>query len=125
MCQKRDEVTNRTTEELLEDSKFVLKHNPKIILSLMRSEVRKSILMYLHEIYPQASYPAEIARCINAHPMSVIGGLKGSNNRYDVSNSLLELGVISIVKENGTTFYKLSYIGKKVAEEYDRSSKNK
>ncbi|MDW5551474.1 archaellum operon transcriptional activator EarA family protein [Methanosarcina sp.] len=108
---------NWTIEKRIGGSKFILKHNPKVILSLTRSGVRRSILMYLYEIYPQASYPAEIARRINAHPMSVIGGLKGINNRYDISSSLLKLEMVFIVEENGSIFYKLSEIGKEIAED--------
>jgi predicted transcriptional regulator with HTH domain len=91
--------------------------DPKIIRSLMRSEIRTSVLIYLYRIYPQASYPAEIARCIDAHALSVIGGLKGIGNRYRGSSSLLALGVVHTIKlEDGAIFYKLSDVGAHIAE---------
>jgi len=100
----------------LENLGFMEVCYPKFIRSLMRSEVRKSILLHLHEIYPQASYPAEIARCIGVHPMSVIGALKGTTNRYNVSNSLLTLGALTVIDDEGVSYYKLSEVGVKVAE---------
>lgn len=101
----------------MEESWIALECDPKIIRSLMRSEIRKSVLLYLYRIYPQASYPAEIARCIDAHALSVIGGLKGVSNRYKGSNSLLALGVVQVIEEgDGAISYKLSDAGAKVAE---------
>jgi hypothetical protein len=82
----------------------------------MRSRVRKSILLYLHKIHPQASYPAEIARRINVHPMNVIGALKGAGTRYSASSSLLELGMIATIDNNNDIFYKLSAMGMEIAE---------
>ncbi len=101
----------------MEESWIALECDPKIIRSLMRSDIRKSVLLYLYRIYPHASYPAEIARCIDAHALSVIGGLKGVGNRYKGSSSLLALGVVHTVEvEDGAIFYKLSETGAKVAE---------
>lgn len=104
------------TQRDLEDSETILDCDPKFIRSLMRSGVRKSTLLHLHKIYPQASYPAEIARRIEAHPMSVIGALRGASTRYNASSSLLTLGVVSTIENDGAIFYKLSEMGMKIAE---------
>jgi predicted transcriptional regulator with HTH domain len=92
-------------------------YHPKIIRSLMRSELRKLTLLYLYDIYPLSSYPAEIARCINADSMNVIGALKGANTRYNVSSSLIKLGTVSIIEEDGLIFYKISDLGITIAEQ--------
>lgn len=104
------------TQRDVENPKNILDCNPKVIRSLMRSGVRKSTLLHLQKIYPQASYPAEIARRIDAYPMSVIGALKGVNTRYNASNSLLALGAVSVIEDGGTIYYKLSEMGMKIAE---------
>lgn len=110
----KSDIMEIKTDEDVENPGTFLYCDPKITLSLMRSSIRRSVLLYLYEIYPFSSYPAEIARAINAYPMSVIGALKGSQRRYDTSNSLLILGLVYAVDDNQTTFYKLSELGKEV-----------
>lgn len=90
--------------------------DPKLIRSLMRSEVRKLILLYLYDIYPLSSYPAEIARRVNANPINVIGAIKGVKTRYNCSSSLLHLGVISVIEDNGLIFYQISESGIELAK---------
>lgn len=107
-------------ENVVENSGIILNCDPKITLSLMRSNVRRSVLIYLYEIFPHSSYPAEIARVINAYPMSVIGALKGAHKRYGTSNSLLFLGLVDALDDNQITFYKLSEFGKEVCDILNR-----
>lgn len=106
----------------IENSGTILDCDPKITLSLMRSSVRRSVLLYLCEIYPLSSYPAEISRMINAYPMSVIGALKGANRRYNASYSLLNLGLVYALNDTQITFYKLSDIGKETCDILKRES---
>ena len=84
--------------------------------SLRRSRVRTEIAMYLYKIYPEASYPADIARNIGIAPTNVIGALRGMNHRFDESNSLLGLGLVDIIKDNGATYYQLTEQGKSLIE---------
>jgi len=91
-----------------------LKFDPQIIRSLIKSKIRVSILLYLNNIYPHASYPAEISRKIDAHPMNVIGALKGAGNRYNSTKSLVVLGLVYTIDLDGAIFYKLSNKGQKV-----------
>lgn len=90
--------------------------DPKIIRSLTKSIVRKSTLLHLNEIYPSASYPAEIARNINANSLDVIGALKGTNSRYNYQNSLLNIGAIITIEDGTHTFYKISETGLKIVQ---------
>ena len=76
--------------------------------------------MYLYKIYPEASYPADIARNIGIEPTNILGGLRGMNHRFDESNSLLGLGLVDKIGDNGATYYQLSEHGKSVIEELIR-----
>ncbi len=88
----------------------------EIIRSLRRSRVRTEILMYLYKIYPHASYPAEIARNTGIDPTNVLGGLRGMGTRFDVSNSLVEQGVVEKIERGKTTYYRLTERGKMLIE---------
>jgi predicted transcriptional regulator with HTH domain len=72
--------------------------------------------MYLFKIYPDASYPADIARNIGIDPTNILGGLRGMGSRYDKSNSLIERGVVERVELEDATYYRLSERGKSVIE---------
>ena len=89
---------------------------PQILRSLRRSRVRTEIVMYLFKIYPDASYPADIARNIGIDPTNILGGLRGMGSRYDKSNSLIERGVVEKVELEDATYYRLSERGKSVIE---------
>ena len=89
---------------------------PQILRSLRRSRVRTEIVMYLYKIYPDASYPADIARNIGIDPTNILGGLRGMGSRYDKSNSLIERGVVEKVELEDATYYRLSERGKSVIE---------
>jgi predicted transcriptional regulator with HTH domain len=83
--------------------------------SLIRSRVRTEILMYLHQYYPKASYPSEIARDTGIALANVLGGLKGMG-RFDAPSSLLNQGVVEEMEQGDTTSYRLSERGKSLVE---------
>ncbi|MDF2954461.1 MAG: putative transcriptional regulator [Candidatus Alkanophagales archaeon MCA70_species_2] len=93
-----------------------LQYDPRVVRSLKRSRVRVAILLYLNKIYPNMSYPAEIARNIGIDATNVLGGLRGMGSRYNGSSSLVELGLVDKVDINGVSYYKLSKIGKQVVD---------
>jgi len=84
--------------------------------SLRRSRVRTEIIMYLYKIYPKESYPAEIARNTGIDPTNILGGLRGMNNRFDESNSLLKMGLVEKIERDSVTYYRLSEPGKELIE---------
>lgn len=88
----------------------------RVSRSLRRSRVRTEIAMYLYTIYPNASYPAEIGRCTGIDATNVIGALRGMGSRFDESNSLLGLGLVDKIGDNGATYYQLNEQGKSVLE---------
>ena len=90
----------------------------QILRSLRRSRVRTEIVMYLYKIYPNASYPADIARNIGIDPTNILGGLRGMGSRYDKSNSLIERGVVERVDLEDVTYYQLSKRGKSLLESF-------
>ena len=92
----------------------------RVLRSLRRSRVRTEIAMYLYKIYPEASYPADIARNIGIEATNILGGLRGMNHRFDESNSLLGLELVDKIGDNGATYYQLSEHGKSVIEELIR-----
>jgi hypothetical protein len=84
--------------------------------------LRRDILKLLLEIHPESSYPADIARKIDATPSNVIGALRGASwgeKRYDHSFSLTSLGLVEVVKINGQKFYRVSEKGMEVAKFFD------
>ena len=88
----------------------------QILRSLRRSRVRTEIVMYLYKIYPDASYPADIARNIGIDPTNILGGLRGMGSRYDKSNSLIERGIVEKVELEDATYYRLLERGISVIE---------
>jgi predicted transcriptional regulator with HTH domain len=72
--------------------------------------------MYLYKTYPEASYPADIARNTGIDPTNVIGALRGMNHRFDESNSLLGLGLVDIIEGEGVRYYRLLERGKLLIE---------
>ena len=83
--------------------------------SLRRSRVRSEILMYLYKNYPEALYPAEIARNTGIDLQVVLRGLKGTG-RFDTSNSLLQQGLVEAIERGNETCYRLSERGKSLIE---------
>lgn len=61
---------------------------------LRRSYVKRRIVRYLDN--HGFGCMSEIAHNINVTPTNVCGAIRGMNNRYNRSDSLLELGIISV-----------------------------
>ena len=91
---------------------------PRIMRSLRRSRVRTEIVMYLYKIYPNASYPADIARNTGIDPTNILGGLRGMGSRFDKSNSLIERGIVEKVELEDAAYYRLSERGKSLLESF-------
>ncbi|MEA1994469.1 MAG: archaellum operon transcriptional activator EarA family protein [Euryarchaeota archaeon] len=85
----------------------------QIALSLRRSKVRRKVLEHLVEIYPQKSYPAEIARKTNLRRNDVHGALNGSRGRYRRGSSLVYLDLVEKEEHSNTCMYKSTEEGKK------------
>ncbi|BAA29633.1 135aa long hypothetical protein [Pyrococcus horikoshii OT3] len=90
--------------------------DPHVLRSLHRSELRRRILQYLYEIYPSATYLSEIARVVGSDPSNVRGALVGLGNRYNGESSLVYLGLVEEIRNNGFKYYRLTEYGKKVVE---------
>ncbi|WP_056934013.1 helix-turn-helix domain-containing protein [Thermococcus barophilus] len=90
--------------------------DPHILRSLHRSELRKKILLYLHDIYPSATYLSEIARVVGSDPSNVRGALVGLGNRYNGESSLVYLGLVEEINNNGFKYYRLTEYGKRIVE---------
>lgn len=83
--------------------------------SLGKSRVRSEILMYLYKNYPEASYPADIARDTGIDPTNILKGLKGTG-RLDAPKSLLNQGVVEELEQGDIPLYRLSERGKSLVE---------
>ena len=88
----------------------------QIMRSLRRSRVRTETAMYLYKIYPESSYPADISRDIGIDQTNILGGLRGMGSRFAMSNSLIGMGIVDKVEENGSTYYRLSELGKSLMD---------
>ena len=82
--------------------------------------MRSEILMYLYNKYPEASYPAEIAKDTGIDPKNVFKGLRGTG-RFDASNSLLKQGVVEEIERGNEVYYRLSERGKSLIESMQRT----
>ncbi|ASJ02569.1 transcriptional regulator [Thermococcus profundus] len=90
--------------------------DPQVLRSIHRSELRKRILLYLNEIYPSATYLSEIARVVGSDPSNVRGALVGLGNRYNGESSLVYLGLVEEISNNGFKYYRLTDYGRQVVE---------
>jgi len=100
--------------------------NPTIIRSLNKSKLRKKILFFLYKIYPQGVYLSELSRWVKSDPSNVLGCLKGMGTRYNGHYSLIELGLVKCIDENGMKIYAITDYGRNVVEylkDYDKISK--
>jgi len=88
----------------------------RILRSLRKSRVSTEIIMYLYTIYPEASYPTDIARNTRIDATNVLGGLRGQGNGFAKSKSLLEIGLVDRVERDEGTCYQLSKRGKSLIE---------
>jgi len=93
-----------------------LQYDPHVLRSLKKSVVRTTTLFYLYDIYPNATYPAEIARHTGIDASNVIGALRGMRDRYNGSSSLVEMGLVDVIEREGVKYYKLSEYGKRTVE---------
>jgi len=85
-----------------------------VIRSLKKSKVRQKIFLYLYKIYPKAAYLAEISKNTKIDAPNVLGALKGMGNRYKKSKSLVEMGLVEVIKVEGFSYYKISEKGKEM-----------
>ena len=70
--------------------------------------------MHLYKIYPKAAYLAEISKNTKIDAPNVLGALKGMGNRYKKSKSLVEMGLVEVIKVEGFSYYKISEKGKEM-----------
>ncbi len=91
-----------------------------VFRSLRRSRVRSEIMMYLYNNYPEASYPAEIAKDTGIDPKNVLKGLRGTG-RFDAAKSLLKQGVVEEIERGDEAYYRLSERGKSLIESKQRA----
>ena len=79
-----------------------------IIRSISRSKLRREVLKYLANIYPNRAYLTEIAYVLNTQATTINGTLIGSGCRYSVESSLLALNLVSVVSRSGKKYYQLN-----------------
>ena len=94
-----------------------------MLRSLRKSRVRTEIIMYLYTIYPEASYPTDIARGTGIDATNVLGGLRGMGNGFAAkSKSLLKIGLVDRVERDGGICYQLSKQAKSLIENLGMST---
>ncbi len=64
-------------------------------------------MMYLYNNYPEASYPAEIAKNTGIDPTNVLKCLNGTG-WFGAAKSLLNQGVVEKMERGGGTYDRLS-----------------
>jgi len=83
----------------------------ELIISLRKSKVRQMVLEYLVSIYPEKSYPSEIARETGLGINEVYGDLNGVSNRYKKENSLVNLNLVKKERKNNIWVYSATDLG--------------
>ena len=97
-----------------------------MLRSLRKSRVRTEIIMYLYTIYPEVSYPTDIARNTRIDATNVLGGLRGMGNGFIAkSKALLEIRLVDKIERADRTCYRLSERGKSLIENMDIRTKKK
>ncbi|RLB05638.1 MAG: hypothetical protein DRG59_08785 [Deltaproteobacteria bacterium] len=86
----------------------------ELIILLRKSKTRQMVLEYLVSIYPESSYPSEIARKIDLRLNEVCGALNGSPNRYKEKNSLVKLGLVKKEQTKSSYLYTATDKGCKI-----------
>lgn len=88
----------------------------RCVQALLGSKVRRTVLEYLCEIYPETAYQAEMARAVDMRQSGVTGALKGIPGRYAESESLEALGLVEVSGRVGRRiYYRATKEGLKVA----------
>ena len=82
--------------------------NGEIIRSISRSSLRREVLKYLANIYPDRAYLTEIAFTLDRQATTINGALTGTGHRYSVESSLLALNLVSVVSRSGKKYYQLN-----------------
>lgn len=86
----------------------------------MKSRLRAEILSYLSKAYPNPSYPNEIAKGLGTNWAHVVGALVGMNTRYSENNSLVALGLVEIIREDGCKYYRVTEEGLMIGKSIKR-----
>lgn len=90
--------------------------DPRVIRSLMRSNVRSDIIRYLAKKYPNSAYLAEIEKAIKSSRCHLLGALFGKDDKYSEEHSLVALGLVDVLTDDGYKYYVLTGRGLKVAQ---------
>ncbi len=90
--------------------------DPHILRALNKSELRKKVLFHLYKISPNHTYLSELARAVKSDPSNVLGCLRGLGSRYKDNSSLVEMGLVEIIKNNGYTYYRLCEDAREIVE---------
>ncbi len=90
--------------------------DPHILRSINKSALRRKVLFYLYNVYPNSDYLSNISKMIRSDATNVLGCIKGMGNRYNGSSSLIELGLVEVVERDGFKYYRITELGRKVVE---------
>ncbi len=93
----------------------LLKLEPRIARSLARSRLRTQILRYLSEIYPRASYISEMSAALGVSRTNIRGALRGGQ-RFSSHASLVSLGLVEVVEDDGHRYYRVTDKGRRVGK---------
>lgn len=69
------------------------------------------VLEYLVSIYPEKSYPSEIARKTDLRSTDVCGALNGLSHRFKRENSLVNLNLVEKSEKKDVCLYGATKIG--------------
>ena len=80
----------------------------EILRSMRRSGLRKEVLKYLANIYPEKAYLSQIAYDLDVQATNVLGVLFGFKGRYVAESSLVSLNLVLIIEKAGKKYYQLN-----------------
>lgn len=83
----------------------------RILRSLATSETRRKLLLYLFNNPQKFHYLEEIVKSTGLSHSNVLGAIIGDGKNYSETLSLVSLGLVDVVVNDGYRYYRLTDVG--------------
>jgi predicted transcriptional regulator with HTH domain len=96
----------------MKQSEHIIKQiRPRIIRSFASSETRKKVICYLAKYPEGGTYLEEIVKETGISHSNALGAIFGDGKDYSRGSSLINLGLVDIIKDGKYRYYKISELG--------------
>ena len=87
---------------------MVFNLNGEILRSIRRSGLRRDVLKYLANIYPNKAYLSQISHSLNSSTQVISGVMHGGCHNYTAESSLNFLNLVLMFTKAGKKYYQLN-----------------